>query len=204
MGNLIYNRETTTLPPYEKITHRNGDVIGIKVRRPTYTVHYHRTDRSAAEVFEAAASGMKKLFLNVDGFAKYAGRRRVLDLGCGGGSLVRDLQKHSVSINGLDLHLNETQQRSPFFVQGDAFSMPFANASYDIILSFWSLFHYEPIAQIGSLMREAHRVLKPGGTIWIPALNEMERIYQVKVCCKRLNMSANIHLPAGVIEVVKR
>lgn len=199
---LNYTLEPT-LPSYEKITTPKGEVTGIKIKRLHYSVQYHRTDRNAAEVFHSTRGDFKPIFPNVEKFVVFSKHRSVLDLGCGGGSMVRDLNRLSVNIHGLDLFLTESQKKSPLFVQGDAFRIPFANVTKDIVLAQWSVFHYEPISQIGHLLKEVHRILKRNGSLWIPSLDHAERLYQLKVHCRRLNMLANIHLPYGIVECIK-
>ncbi len=146
---------------------------------------------------------MQKLFTGLDGFVRYSQNQSILDIGCGGGTLVRELTNRSLSVVGLDLYLENHQKYNPLFIQADAYRLPWNNPRFDMIFAFWSIFHYEPLSQFGHLFKELSRVLQPGGSIWIPALNDLGRVYQIKVVCRRLGLTPKIHVPGGVIEVMK-
>ncbi len=51
--------------------------------------------------------------------------------------------------------------KSPL-VQGDAFVLPFADASFDLIVALRLVFHF---AELDTLLREIARAIAPGGTI---------------------------------------
>src|SRR5438046_6103619 len=46
--------------------------------------------------------------------------------------------------------------------QGDVSAMPYSDRSFDVILSFEAISHYRDVADF---IREAHRVLRPGGVL---------------------------------------
>ncbi len=90
---------------------------------------------------------------------------RVLDLGCGTGRLTRALAARSQTV-GLDaatamLQVAREANGSPF-VQGDAFALPFADASFDALTALRLVFHF---ARLDALLCEMRRVVAPGGTI---------------------------------------
>lgn len=93
----------------------------------------------------------------------------VLDLGCGTGYLIHNLreQQPTVRVYGMDLTramLDVARQRQPdvAFVQASGVALPFAEACVDAVISTSAL-HYVPDPL--SVLREVHRVLKPGGTL---------------------------------------
>jgi ubiquinone/menaquinone biosynthesis C-methylase UbiE len=98
---------------------------------------------------------------------------RVLEVGSGGGQLaVRIAERRpDVSIVGLDLSPEQVARASRRaralgdrvrFVEGSALEMPFADASFDAVLSVASLKHWPDQARG---MRECVRVLVPGGAL---------------------------------------
>lgn len=90
---------------------------------------------------------------------------RVLDLGCGTGRLTRALAQHSRAF-GMDaagaMLAVARQESHSDFIQGDAFSLPFANASFDAVTALRLVFHF---ARLDLLMKEMRRVLAPGGVM---------------------------------------
>jgi SAM-dependent methyltransferase len=91
--------------------------------------------------------------------------RRTLDLACGEGRLSRDLKRLGHSVVGVD--------RSPAMLAaatdadaaiethlGDAASLPFEEASFDLVVAFMSL---QDIEDFAGAIGEAARVLEPGG-----------------------------------------
>ncbi|MFN0152145.1 MAG: methyltransferase domain-containing protein [bacterium] len=93
---------------------------------------------------------------------------RVLDLAAGTGALTRALLRAEPALRVVALDLSRAMLRRGAdggarwvgAVQGDAGALPFANASFDHVVSS-SAFHYWP--DPARALREIHRVLRPGG-----------------------------------------
>lgn len=100
--------------------------------------------------------------------------RRALDLGCGTGRLTRALASRGETI-GLDYSaamLAQARQKiQTAFTQGDAFQLPFADASFDTMVALRIVFHF---ADVESFLKNIARVLAPGGVavfdtyLWSP------------------------------------
>jgi SAM-dependent methyltransferase len=96
---------------------------------------------------------------------------RVLDVGCGVGGTIAQLNaQHSnvdlvglnISSRQLDIARSRVSARpgnSVSFIHGDACSLPFGNASFDALISIECLEHLPNRLR---LFREARRVLRPG------------------------------------------
>lgn len=98
----------------------------------------------------------------------------VMDLGCGTGSFVSDLQSrfNLSKVVGVDISLamlNRTKQKTSYLVGADADSLPFTNASIDLIYSNFSL---QWCFDLPKLFDELHRVLKPGGQLIFTTLGQ--------------------------------
>ena len=92
---------------------------------------------------------------------------RVLDIGCGGGLLLRDILATGASATGLD-HSPEmvalARERAPEaeVVEGDAATLPFGDESFTAVTMCVVFFFLpDPVATL----RECRRVLVPGGRI---------------------------------------
>jgi len=104
-------------------------------------------------------------------FAEIAGPDRVLDVGCGTGSLSFCLAENPeiVRAHGVDVspayveHANRKNRDARLAFQvGDACALPFPDASFDCTLSMLAL---QFIPQSDLAVREMRRVTRPGGTV---------------------------------------
>lgn len=100
---------------------------------------------------------------------------RVLDVGCGAGLLANDLAKAGLEVDGLDAsqdslavaaRYDETQ--SVRYRLGDALSLPYPDASFDVVCAMDFLEHVEDPARV---VNEASRVLRPGGMFFFHTFN---------------------------------
>lgn len=97
---------------------------------------------------------------------------RVLDVGCGTGVMLAELQRRNdaARLVGIDLvpqMLDVARRRLPAAVAlhlAAADRLPFDDASFDIVLSA-SVFHY--LSDPGAALREWTRVVRPGGQLVI-------------------------------------
>ncbi|MBK8210662.1 MAG: methyltransferase domain-containing protein [Rhodospirillales bacterium] len=97
----------------------------------------------------------------------------VIDVGCGDGWLVRSLTRKGAHVTGIEVspkHLAHAQSLPPagdeHYMQGVAEDLPIASQSADIVIFFNSLHHVDEKGLLKAL-REAARVLKPGGILFV-------------------------------------
>jgi ubiquinone/menaquinone biosynthesis C-methylase UbiE len=108
--------------------------------------------------------------------------RRVLDAGCGPGqfTLIVAQKIPHAEVWGIDLaptmielaraHAREAGATRVHFEVADVARLPFADASFDVVLSTGSIKHWpDPVAGL----REMHRVLAPGGRAFIAEMNRL-------------------------------
>jgi ubiquinone/menaquinone biosynthesis C-methylase UbiE len=99
--------------------------------------------------------------------------KSALDVGCGEGRFCRMLTSRGIAVTGLDptqALLAEARGRDPkgVYVEGEAASLPFPGASFDLVVSYLSLID---IPDIAPAIAEMTRVLKPAGRLLIANLN---------------------------------
>ncbi|MEM8771838.1 MAG: class I SAM-dependent methyltransferase [Pseudomonadota bacterium] len=134
-----------------------------------------RYDMQVETLFTGAAGAMRRAGLPAIGAGlagKDAARSRLLDLGCGAGTLLAEV-KHNwpdLQVTALDLspaYLGRARTRLGRwkhieYVQEKAEATGLSDASYDFISCVY-LFHELPPAIRRDVVREAARLLKPGG-----------------------------------------
>lgn len=119
-----------------------------------------------------------------------AGPARILDVGCGTGSGLKQLALAHPSEKywGLDLspyYLRHAARRLSFvhdlsLISENAERMPLSDASFDVVTSVF-LFHELPARARRNVLLEMHRVLKPGGLLVIEDAAQLSEALDMKV-----------------------
>lgn len=98
-----------------------------------------------------------------------------LDAGCGAGTYARAMAQGGQRVVGLDYSvpsLRKAQSRSDgpalCWVAGDATQLPFRSASFDGAICFGVL---QALSDPDRAIAELSRVVRPGGEVWVDALN---------------------------------
>ena len=97
--------------------------------------------------------------------------RTLLEVGCGAGRLLGWLARQGAAVVGLDPSVAQlTQARSEVagvpLVAGRGEALPFASATFDLVVYFNSL-HHVPVAAQWQALAEAARVLATGGELLV-------------------------------------
>lgn len=107
--------------------------------------------------------------------------RRVLELGCGAAAASRWLASQGARVVGVDLSAGMLRQAAAGarrtgipvpLVQADALALPLPDAAFDLACTAFGAVPF--VADSAAVMREVHRVLRPGGR-WIFALTHPMR-----------------------------
>jgi len=91
----------------------------------------------------------------------------ILDVGCGHGLISGQLVAEGRCVFGLDYNriaISSAASKGLVAVRGDAFSMPFKEASFDVVLSTEFIHNFDP-NQTRRLLGELARVTRPGGSV---------------------------------------
>jgi len=83
----------------------------------------------------------------------------VLDMGAGSGEAVRLMRAAGFAVTGIDL-----DPHGESVEHGDFLRLPYSDRSFDAVLSQCAFFIS---GDVSGALREAHRVLKPGGTLML-------------------------------------
>lgn len=98
-------------------------------------------------------------------------RLKILDFGCGGGAVVQAGFAQGLDISGADSFQERASDRSTASQSGLLGSrileiaegrLPWPPEHFDLVISNQV---FEHVADLGAMVREIHRVLKPGGTL---------------------------------------
>ena len=129
--------------------------------------------------------------------------QRALDLGCGTGRLTTELSACGMTI-GVDTSLamlyQAQQQINPPLAQGDAFALPFAGSSFDVVTALRVVFHFK---QLDMLLREMTRVLAARGTIILDTYTWSPRAW-LPLDQSHWGSQIYIHSPKQVILIAQR
>jgi len=104
---------------------------------------------------------------------------RILEVACGRGGFVRELARAGAHVTGCDFSFSALQvadrklyeaggRKSARVVQGDAQSLPFADASFDVVVSCETIEH---LPDVHSAVREMYRVTRAGGKLFLTTPN---------------------------------
>lgn len=104
----------------------------------------------------------------------------LLEAGCGTGLVLSRLRPRARQVFGVDLSrgmLAQARRRELEVVQASVTSLPFADASFDLVCSFKVLAHVEAIERA---IAEMARVLRPGGYLVAEFYNARSLRYLIK------------------------
>jgi len=135
---------------------------------------------AGAESLDAANFRLRRDIAVAQVFARTAPAARVLDLGCGTAPVLAELRRRGVAVAGIDcaadmlafardrLHSMGLDDSQLFL--GDCRKTAFADASMDVVVCLGVISYIEDYELV---LREIHRLLKPGGTMIVSFRNKL-------------------------------
>lgn len=149
-------------PEFDRYADRYTDMHRASIRasgeEPSYFSRYKARYMAAALGSGAAARSMD-----------------VLDFGCGIGNSIPHLREAfpAARLHGVDPSGESVQRaqrvhadKAQFLTSDDDERLPYDTRSFDVVQAA-CVFHHIPPAQRGHWMREIHRVLRPGGQLFV-------------------------------------
>jgi ubiquinone/menaquinone biosynthesis C-methylase UbiE len=133
--------------------------------------------------------------------------RDVLEVGCGIATDGLNFARAGARYTGVDQspqalalarHRFELEQVGGDFSEAQAFQLPFADSSFDLVFSH-GVIHHTPHA--ADAVREFHRVLRPGGTALVMVYHRNSLNYRFTIMIARRMLAASLLLP-GVPRLV--
>lgn len=144
--------------------------------RTDYDVWHQRVFDSAPEHDDASSPWYELVRERIGPVAGL----RILEAACGRGGFVRELTLAGAHVTGCDfsaaaLHVSEGKLRqiagdgkTPALVQGDAQKLPFADCSFDVVVSCETIEH---LPDAWTPLREMYRVTRPSGRLFLTTPN---------------------------------
>lgn len=104
---------------------------------------------------------------------------RILEVACGRGGFVRQMARSGARVTGCDFSSSAVRVASTklfstdgqplaALVQGDAQSLPFAENSFDVVVSCETIEH---LPQVQAALSDLYRVTRPGGRLFLTTPN---------------------------------
>jgi SAM-dependent methyltransferase len=128
----------------------------------------HAGWQQAAETYAGAfATATRQFIPDILAAAEVTEGQAVLDVACGLGFLTQAANDAGARATGLDfsgamLSVAARLHPTPRFDQGDAEALPYVDQSFDTVISSFGIHHApNPV----NALKEAHRVLRPGGRL---------------------------------------
>lgn len=97
----------------------------------------------------------------------------ILDIGCGGGALVRALAARGARVTGVEISAEQLtsalahgEASGVRYLIGRAQSLPLEDATIDVAVYMRAL-HHVPLPALTQALGEARRVLRPGGIVYV-------------------------------------
>jgi SAM-dependent methyltransferase len=107
--------------------------------------------------------------------------QKILDLGCGAGSLRAQLER--LNVIGVDVDPKElAHNRDLSSACAESHSLPFASRSFDLVICHHSLEHFRDVPRV---IREIRRVPKPNGRLFVSVPDGRsfgDRLYRLLLC----------------------
>lgn len=155
-GIWFFDKENIN-PEWEKVEKVN------EILHDAYAEQYRRENEPT--IFSDA--NYQKIKSNILAILKGISNPKILDIGCGTGFILKVCSEFSNILYGVDISLKMLKKAKDYgatLVKSSAASLPFQDNVFDLVTLNSTLHHLQDIEPV---LREAYRVLSPGGCIYI-------------------------------------
>lgn len=130
--------------------------------------YYDQINKQFRRVCYFGQTKNKPIFSKLINYTKL-NKKQVLEVGCGSGTIARELAKQNVNLTAIDLTEEaikntkkqlKLENKKGTILVADAENLPFESESFDFVWS-WGVIHHTPNTQ--KCIDEIYRVLKKGG-----------------------------------------
>lgn len=131
--------------------------------------------------------------------------KKVLDVGCGTGRIIRKLTEKGATVTGLDLSSEMVlvaQKKFPKvkFVEGDIEKLPFNDEEFDVVVASFLIVHLKGLMKA---FDEVYRVLKAGGIFVITNINQRKAPKLKMKNRDKIVIDSYYHMPDHVIKALE-
>lgn len=139
-----------------------------------------------------------KMIRGIDG-------KKVLDVGCGTGRLVKKLLERNAIVTGIDvseemLKIARKKFKTSEFIEEDAEKLSFKDDSFDIVTASFLIVH---LKNLRKFFDEAYRVLKPGGVFIVTNINQRKAPKLKTAKNEDVIITSFYHIPDHVISALE-
>lgn len=133
---------------------------------------------------------------------------RVLEIGCGTAPVARWLHGQGAAVAAIDLsavmlgharRANTKTRLFPALIQADAVALPFADASFEFVVSAFGAIPF--VSAPAQIMLEAARVLRPGGRFVFSVNHPMRWIFPDDPSVQSLSVATSYFDPNAYVEI---
>lgn len=128
------------------------------------------------------------------------GNDTVLDIACGPGLVVCEFAKHASSVTGIDITKamigkardlqNKNKLGNVGLVTGSAYSLPFDDGAFTLVLTRYSFHHFlEPAKALGEMIR----VCRPGGLVMVADVCVRDEHSEAYDSMERMRDESHVH-----------
>lgn len=159
----------------------------LRSRRPTHHDHFDDIDHSydvwLPPHFREHVL-LKKTSRMVSRLAGRGERIKGLDVGCGRGWYLEEMQSHGMDMAGVDLSWRQLEaarrylDRVPPLAQGSILGLPFRANHFDFAYTINVLHHMPSRAHQVRALAEIARVVRPGGLVFIHEMNVINPLFR--------------------------
>lgn len=131
--------------------------------------------------------------------------KKVLDLGCGTGRLIRDIRNYGGTVVAADiseemLKIVEKKYPDVEMVCADAKNLPFNEGEFDVVVASFLIVHLKTLEQV---FAEVYRVLKDGGIFIVTNINQRKAPKLKLGGREKIVITSYYHRPQDVVKALE-